>query len=244
MSSPTLENPAASQDSIERLRAALQTSPPLKQLPLIQTLITTGAPGYGVLIDFLTVPSDAPPTLAMGRAYQHLYGVADETVKTFLGDRFPQGIVPLPPDCRLDYGKLQTLLASQDFESADRLTLQHLCELTSPAAVKRKWLYFTEVPQLPTVDLQTLDQLWQVYSEGKFGFAQQRQLWLGVGRNWERLWPKIGWKKDNVWTRYPGEFIWDLNAPAGHLPLSNQLRGVRMMEALLNHPAWTNEKKV
>jgi hypothetical protein len=32
-----------------------------------------------------------------------------------------------------------------------------------------------------------------------------------------------------------------LTAPVGHLPLSNQLRGVRVMEALLCHPAWTTE---
>ncbi|MGB0562323.1 MAG: GUN4 domain-containing protein, partial [Spirulinaceae cyanobacterium] len=32
---------------------------------------------------------------------------------------------------------------------------------------------------------------------------------------------------------------WDLTAPKGHLPLSNQLRGVRTFEAILNHPAWT-----
>jgi hypothetical protein len=238
-----MENPTESRDAIEALKTALQESPPLKQLPVIHTLIAAGELGYPVLIDFLKVQADAPPTIAAGRAYQHLYNVTDETVQAFLVDRFPQGIVPLPPDCRMDYGELQTLLARQDFEAADRLTLYYLCELTSPEAVKRKWLYFTEVAQLPTVDLQTLNQLWQVYSEGKFGFSQQRQLWLGVGRNWERLWPKIGWKKANIWTRYPGEFIWDLSAPLGHLPLSNQLRGVRMMEALLNHPAWASNKK-
>lgn len=238
MNSPLMENPPASQDSIEALQTALQESPLPKQLPLIQTLIGTGEVGYPVLMDFLG--NGALPTVAMGRAYQHLYSVTDEGVQQFLVDRFPNGILPLSPDCQGNYAKLQTLLASQDFESADRLTLQHLCELTSPEAVKRKWLYFTEVAQLPTVDLQTLDQLWQIYSEGKFGFAQQRQLWLSVGRNWERLWPKIGWKKANTWTRYPGEFIWNLSAPLGHLPLSNQLRGVRMMEALLNHPAWVD----
>ncbi|MDA0867240.1 MAG: GUN4 N-terminal ARM-like repeat domain-containing protein, partial [Cyanobacteria bacterium] len=237
MSSPTMENPTAPQDAIEPLKTALQSSPPQKQLPLIQTLITAGEPGYPVLVDFLKTHGDAPPTLATGRAYQYLYGVTDATVEQFLAEHFPKGIVPLSPDCQGDYGELQTQLAAQDFEAADRLTLHHLCELTSPEAVKRKWLYFTEVAQLPKVDLQTLDQLWQIYSEGKFGFTPQRQIWLGVGRNWERLWPKIAWKKANVWTRYPGEFIWDLSAPPGHLPLSNQLRGVRMMEALLNHPA-------
>ena len=40
-----------------------------------------------------------------------------------------------------------------------------------------------------------------------------------------------------MWTRYPGSFTWSLEAPEGHLPLVNQLRGVRLMDALLSHPA-------
>jgi GUN4-like len=49
---------------------------------------------------------------------------------------------------------------------------------------------------------------------------------------------KIGWKKDGSFTRYPNEFIWSLDAPRGHLPLSNQLRGNKTMQAIFSHPAW------
>jgi GUN4-like len=65
---------------------------------------------------------------------------------------------------------------------------------------------------------------------------------LGLSKNWENFWSKIGWKNGNTWTRYPNEFIWDLSAPKGHLPLSNQLRGVRVIASLFSHPAWTNAK--
>jgi hypothetical protein len=58
-----------------------------------------------------------------------------------------------------------------------------------------------------------------------------------VDGQWERLWPRLGWKQDGVWTRYPGSFTWSLEAPEGHMPLVNQLRGVRLMDALLNHLA-------
>ena len=54
---------------------------------------------------------------------------------------------------------------------------------------------------------------------------------------YEQLWPRIGWKQDGVWTRYPGAFTWSIKAPEGHMPLVNQLRGVRLMDALLQHPA-------
>jgi hypothetical protein len=57
-----------------------------------------------------------------------------------------------------------------------------------------------------------------------------------VDGQWERLWPRLGWKLNGVWTRYPGSFTWSLEAPEGHMPLINQLRGVRLMDALLRHP--------
>lgn len=114
-----------------------------------------------------------------------------------------------------------------------------MCELAGEAAVKRKWVYFTEVTQFSIVDLQTLNDLWVNYSEGKFGFSVQRRLWVSVGRDYNKLWPKIGWKNNNNWTKYPHEFIWDLSAPLGHLPLLNQLRGVRVTDSLFAHPVWT-----
>ncbi|MEB3269551.1 MAG: GUN4 N-terminal ARM-like repeat domain-containing protein [Leptolyngbya sp.] len=240
MSSFIADNPAtAASPSPEDLRAQLQDAPVTKQLPLLPSLMALGEAGQAVLMDFLLSHRDSP-TLATGRAYQLLRSLDKApSIQTFLETHFPQGIYPLPSACQVDYSEIQTHLGRQAFEAADRLTLQKMCALAGPNAVKRKWLYFTEVANFPTIDLQTLDQLWLLYSEGRFGFSRQRELWLGVGKNWEKLWPKIAWKKDNVWTRYPNEFIWDLSAPVGHLPLSNQLRGVRVMEALLVHPAWT-----
>ncbi len=149
-------------------------------------------------------------------------------------------IVPLNSERNIDYRPLQQLLAQQDFQAADRMTLQLLCELAGEAAVQRKWLYFTEIENFSTEDLQTINNLWLTYSEGKFGFSVQREIWLSLGKNWDKLWPKIGWKTGNNWTRYPHEFTWDLSAPRGHLPLSNQLRGVRTIASLLSHPAWSS----
>lgn len=150
----------------------------------------------------------------------------------------PYSVLPLNSASNVDYESLQKLLAQQQFQAADQLTLQKMCELAGPTAMQRNWLYFSEIEGFSVTDLQTIDQLWRVHSEGKFGFSVQRQIWLGVGKNWDNFWPKIGWKKDNQWTRYPQEFTWDLTAPRGHLPLSNQLRGVRAINALLSHPAW------
>ena len=149
------------------------------------------------------------------------------------------GIVHLKSDCGIDYLPLQKLLLAKRFQEADTLTHSLLCNLSQILGDHtRKWLYFTDVLGLPSVDLHTIDQLWQVHSGGLFGLSVQKRIWLSANSNWEKFWSKIGWKVNNVSCRYPQEFIWDVSAPAGHLPLFNQLRGVQVLAALFNHPAF------
>jgi hypothetical protein len=221
------------------LRDRLTSEPEKNQLGLIQELATAGDEGLDILMSFLRERSAI--NAAIGKAYQVLAAADTAKTREFLQTYFPQGVVPLQSDCGIDYAPLQQLLTQQDFEAADRLTLQKLCELSGTTAVQRKWLYFTEVDSFPITDLQTINSLWLVHSEGKFGFSVQREIWLSVGKNWDQFWVKIGWKVSNTWTRYPQEFTWNLTAPRGHLPLSNQLRGVRVIAALLMHPAWTEK---
>jgi len=209
------------------------------QQQLLQQLANSGNAGEQALMEFLLQRRSDPPTWVEGKAYQILYIADSPSAREFLQTYFPTGIVPLHSERGIDYKQLQQMLSAQDFQAADRMTLQKLCELSGPQAVQRKWLYFTEVENFPKLDMQTINTLWLVHSEGKFGFSIQREIWLS-SQNWEKFWPKIGWKTGNNWTRYPDEFTWNLTAPKGHLPLSNQLRGVRVMASLLSHPAWTN----
>lgn len=208
------------------------------QQQLILQLIDLGENGLDVLMEFLLKRRETKATWIDGKAYQVLYNSDAPKVKEFLLSYFPEGIVPLKSECGIDYNSLQQQLAIQDFQAADRLTLEKMCELAGSTAVQRKWLYFTEVGNFPATDLQTINELWIVHSEGKFGFSVQREIWLGLSKNWENFWSKIGWKSGNSWTRYPNGFTWDISAPKGHLPLSNQLRGVRVIASLFSHPAW------
>ena len=136
----------------------------------------------------------------------------------------------------IDYSPMQRALLDEDFEEADRLTSCVLRELAGDQAVKRGYVYFSEVPPMEGLDLTTLDRLWIAYSQGRFGFTVQARLLKALEGRYERLWPRIGWKLDGTWTRYPGAFQWSMDAPEGHMPLINQLRGVRLMDALLSHP--------
>ena len=160
----------------------------------------------------------------------------------------PQGLAKLipdvvdgwfvaPSDVDIDYRPLQNSLLSENFEEADRFTSAVLRELAGQPAQSRGYIYFSEVAAIPGLDLCTLDRLWIAYSQGRFGFTIQARLLNSLGGRYDRLWPRIGWKNDGVWTRYPNSFDWSINAPEGHMPLINQLRGVRLMDAILSHPA-------
>ncbi|MEM6836576.1 MAG: GUN4 N-terminal ARM-like repeat domain-containing protein [Cyanobacteria bacterium P01_C01_bin.120] len=241
MSSSTAHNSSSTGELLEALKGHLWKGSLKQQLAALEHLSKLGESGYQVLMDFLLIAKEqAKPTIAAGRSLQILHQADNARVADFLETDFSTGLLPSTA-CQVGYGEVQTALIAQDFELADRLTLQKMCELAGPNAVKRKWLYFTEVNIFPDNDLRMLDQLWLIYSEGKFGFSKQREIWLGVGKDWERFWPKIAWKAGKIWTRYPGEFTWNLQAPVGHLPLTNQLRGVRVMDALMNHPAWSEQ---
>lgn len=224
---------------ISQLSQNFSSEVPKNQLKLIPQIAALGESGREFLIDFLSSRLSEPPNLVTGKIYQVLYEANTAKTKEFLETYLPKGIVPLNSSKNIDYHPLQQLLAQKDFQGADILTLQKLCELAGEAAIKRKWLYFTEVDNFSATDLSTLDQMWLIYSEGKFGFSVQRQIWLSLGQDFSQLWYKIGWKTENNWTRYPKEFTWDLTAPKGHLPLSNQLRGVRVIASIFSHSVWS-----
>ena len=234
----SVQNPDS---AMAQLESQLKSQSAKNQLKLIPQLVESGKPGLEVLQEFLLQSQGDYTGVVTGKIYQVLYQSNIPQTKEFLQTHFPTGLVPLKTDKNIDYQVLQKLLAEQDFQGADRITLEKLCELAGAEAQKRNWLYFTEVEQLPITDLQTINNLWLSHSEGKFGFSVQREIWLSLGKDFSKLWHKISWKQGNNWTRYPSEFVWDISAPKGHLPLSNQLRGTRVIASLLSHQAWTKK---
>jgi hypothetical protein len=222
---------------LETLKEKFQQNSAKNQLSLIEEIVAKGEEGYQFLRDYIdSYTGEANPIL--GKIFLTLKQSEISTNNDFLQQKFPTGLVTLKSAKNINYQELQELLIEQKFQAADTLTRVKLCELAGNNAIARKWVYFTEVEKFPITDLQTIDLLWQVYSEGKFGYKIQRQLWLSLGKDYNQLWTKLKWKTGNKWTKYPQEFIWDLTAPVGHLPLSNQLRGVRVIDALFAHPAW------
>jgi hypothetical protein len=224
---------------IEQFQSATEKT----QLKLIPTLIESGDAGVNALFARLQTYKTGGEPNSLGIVPQvvadiyqslHTLGLCADGLK----ELFPTGIVDLRSDRNVDYQSLQQLMVTQQWLEADKLNNLKLCEIAGETSLARKWIYFSEVISLPKTDLQTINALWLAHSGGRFGYSVQREIWLASGKNWERFWPKLKWKDGFVWTRYPGAFEWNLDSPRGHLPLTNQLRGVQAMNALMNHPAW------
>ncbi|MFM7229759.1 MAG: GUN4 domain-containing protein [Cyanobacteriota bacterium] len=175
-----------------------------------------------------------PADWAWGSLLQLL--AEDPQQRLLLDQRWPSGCLTVQSSEADLAVALQQALVLQQWEEADRVTSALLRRLAGPGAERRGYVYFSEVAPIAPADLDAIDHLWWFYSQGRYGFRVQRRLWQQCEQRWERLWPLLGWKAEGIWTRYPTAFTWSLEAPEGHLPLVNQLRGVRVMDALLRHP--------
>ncbi|KAG1655780.1 hypothetical protein FOA52_013081 [Chlamydomonas sp. UWO 241] len=143
----------------------------------------------------------------------------------------------------IDYTPLRDALKEGDFKKADDVHRALLIKLAGEGAIKRGWVYFSEARTFPVQDLLVFDNLWKSSSNGKFGFSVQRELYNQQGKQWPKFFKKIDWttktEKDSVvYRKWPGEFTYTLEAPKGHLPLTNALRGTQLFMALLEHPAF------
>nr|YP_009732211.1 hypothetical protein [Gracilaria spinulosa]QHS70707.1 hypothetical protein [Gracilaria spinulosa] len=216
----------------------------IQQLKIIKQIMQSGKVGQEALLNFLVnrcIIQKKNVEVLDGLIFEFLYFYSTDDIKKRLNSYFSCGLIDLKPSLQLNYQPLQDLLINHNFQKADKLTQFYLCSLADlDRKYSRSWLYFTDIFSLPSEDLYILDKLWRVYSRNKFGFSVQRKIWLSLNCNWEKLWIHIGWNKNGIPLRYPGEFIWNTDAPDGHLPLFNQLRGVQVIAALFNHSVWSD----
>ncbi|MBS9390195.1 MAG: GUN4 domain-containing protein [Dolichospermum sp. WA123] len=121
----------------------------------------------------------------------------------------------------MDYRKLHDLLKAEKWKEADEETARVM--LAVAKREKEGWLDPNSIDNFPCEDLQTIDQLWVKYSNGKFGFSVQKRIYQGFGGTREynyQIWEKFG---DKVGCRNGGSswyYKFDIKAPEGHLPTS------------------------
>lgn len=125
-------------------------------------------------------------------------------------------------DLKGNYIRLKALLMEGQWREADEETAKQLCEVMGHQ--KQLWLRIEDIDQFPCADLCLIDRLWVKYSDGKFGFSVQKQIWqqctssIENNQQWEKFGEIIGWRsKNGDWFGYE-ELTFDLTAPKGHLP--------------------------
>ena len=125
------------------------------------------------------------------------------------------------------FQNLETLLKAGKWREADLETWELMKKLTKRE--QEGWLRIEDVKNFPRQELRKMDQLWVKYSNGKFGFSVQKQIWLELGGkldgepDWdtfEKLGDRIGWRKNNEWLSYDS-YTFSTNALLGHLPLGS-----------------------
>ena len=220
----------------ESLLANFQASGERQRRSQLARLLQRASELVPLIADHVAALDATGDDWAAGFLIQLLVSADPQRRDEFLA-RYPDGWLATTSARGIDYAPLQRQLILQDYEPADRLTSEILRQLAGAAAVQRGYVYYSEVPAMPSADLDSLDRLWVCFSRGRFGFSVQGRMLKNLNGRWDRLWPRLAWKDGGRWTRYPGSFQWSIDAPEGHMPLVNQLRGVRLMDALLQHPA-------
>ena len=122
------------------------------------------------------------------------------------------------------FQKLETLLKAGKWRDADLETWELMKKLTKRE--QEGWLRLEDVKNFPRQELRKMDQLWVKYSNGKFGFSVQKQIWLDLGGkldgepDWDtfkKLGDRVSWKKNDKWLSYDS-YTFSINALQGHLP--------------------------
>jgi hypothetical protein len=124
------------------------------------------------------------------------------------------------------YQKLQELLAAGNLREADWETIQVILTITGAADLES--ITPEDMRRFPCNELRVIDNLWKAYSNDRFGFSVQAQIYQSVGgsleatiaqdyRIIERFGEQVGWRVQSQW-RKCDDLDYTLSAPLGCHP--------------------------
>lgn len=121
------------------------------------------------------------------------------------------------------YQQLETYLKNGQWREADEETWKVMLKVADRE--EQGWLDTESIENFPCEDLRTIDRLWVKYSNGKFGFSVQKEIYEGLGgrkifeddkKFWKSFYESIGWRKESTWNYDQITFL--ENAPTALLP--------------------------
>ncbi|MCG8368048.1 MAG: GUN4 domain-containing protein [Pseudanabaenales cyanobacterium] len=118
------------------------------------------------------------------------------------------------------YQKLEAHLKNGRWREADNETYRLM--ITTVGKEEGQLFDSEDLLNFPCEELLTIDGLWVRYSNGKFGFSVQKDIYMQCGsipdrkyheKAWEEFCEAIEWKKGGIWS-----VNYDASTPRGHLP--------------------------
>jgi serine protease Do len=183
--------------------------------------------GYGINYTAqVSVGISGAPVLGASGKVVAVHGQAKDKlprgipIKTYLANQSWEN----QPLTKADYTKLEQLLATGQWKAADEETAKKILEV--PGVPEGSFLT-GNIENFSCPDLRAIDRLWVKYSNGRFGFSVQKQIYQSLGgtkeydaKVWEAYAETIGWKQKGEkgeWLSY-SQLNFNTQAPSGHLP--------------------------
>ena len=124
------------------------------------------------------------------------------------------------------YEKLQNLLKSGEWLAADKETVQLILAIAGESDLEN--LRPEEIALIDCSELQVIDRLWMNYSDDRFGFSVQANIYQELGGSEqttieqnndliEKWGDKLGWRNDGQWLKC-SELDYSEKAKKGGLP--------------------------
>ncbi|HEY9878868.1 MAG TPA: GUN4 domain-containing protein [Leptolyngbyaceae cyanobacterium] len=121
----------------------------------------------------------------------------------------------------LRYQQLETYLKQGEWQEADQETYRLM--ITTVGKEEGQLFDPDDLQNFPCEELRTIDGLWVKYSNGKFGFSVQKQIYVETGNpldgkyhkeTWEKFCDRIGWMRKGKYVSSTYSTV----APTAHLP--------------------------
>lgn len=148
--------------------------------------------------------------------YQHSSPDESTQISAKIWEDISPGISPGLLELDDTYRPLAFHLAQSDWREADAWTWERILEVAGLDG--GGWLDGDEIAAFPQGELQTLDELWYAYSEGRFGWSAQAEIWWASDADYSQFCDRVHWRSGRTWLYYE-ELTFDRPAPQGHFPV-------------------------
>lgn len=213
------------QDASEALRALTPLLHNSSTSSAIPTISITQAPPTWIPSDLPTYPVSQPNKPRKKWAWKViLFGLLVAVIPIIIIQlNSISTLLSQPAHLKEDYTKLETLLAKQQWQAADKQTERLMLKVANRE--DEAWIDADAIANFSCTDLRQINQLWSNYSDNNFGFNVQKQIYLETGNTlgkfkesaYQQFGEEIGWRKNGRWLNY-SELNFDKNAPRGQFP--------------------------